>query len=172
MGVAGPDNGPADGPFLQAERGNAMNDVNWGKFVLGALIVAVICLVSDGFLHQSVVTAQWQAVYDALGATPPDHSGFAMIWFFVFEAGRGFLAMYVYVLLRPRLGPGVKTATWAGVVTWVAFSLAGPAQFIPIGFYSTMLWISVAGYQLIFTIIAAIVGAAPYSAKDAAARST
>lgn len=149
-----------------------MNDVNWGKFVLGALIVAAICLVSDGFLHQSVVTAQWQAVYDALGATPPDHSGFAMIWFFVFEAGRGFLAMYVYVLLRPRLGPGVTTATWAGVVTWVAFSLAGPAQFIPIGFYSTMLWISVAGYQLIFTIIAAIVGAAPYSARDAAARST
>jgi hypothetical protein len=145
-----------------------MNDVNWGRFILGALIVAAICFVSDGFLHQRVLTEQWQAVYDALGATPPDHSGFAMVWFLVFEAGRGFLAMYVYVLLRPRLGPGVKTATWAGVVTWVAFSLTAPAQFIPIGFYSTMLWFSVAVYQLVFTIIAAIVGAAPYSAKGAA----
>jgi len=146
-----------------------MNDVNWGRFILGALIVAAICFVSDGFLHQRVVTEQWQAVYDALGATPPDHSGFAMVWFLVYEAGRGFLAMYVYVLLRPRLGPGVKTATWAGVVTWVAFSLTAPAQFIPIGFYSTMLWFSVAVYQLVFTIIAAIVGAAPYSGKTAAA---
>jgi len=145
-----------------------MNDVNWGRFILGALIVAAICFVSDGFLHQRVVTEQWQAVYDALGATPPDHSGFAMVWFLVYEAGRGFLAMYVYVLLRPRLGPGVKTATWAGVVTWVAFSLTAPAQFIPIGFYSTMLWFSVAVYQLVFTIIAAIVGAAPYSGKAAA----
>jgi hypothetical protein len=146
-----------------------MSDVNWGKFILGALIVAAICFVSDGFLHQRVVTEQWQAVRDALGATTPDHAGLSMIWFIVFEAGRGFLAMYVYVLLRPRLGPGVKTATWAGVVTWVTFSLTGPAQFIPIGFYSAMLWFSVAVYQLVFTIIAAIVGAAPYSERSKAA---
>jgi hypothetical protein len=145
-----------------------MSDVNWGKFILGALIVAAICFVSDGFLHQRVVTEQWQAVMDALGATTPDHGGLSMIWFIVFEAGRGFLAMYVYVLLRPRLGPGVKTATWAGVVTWVAFSLTGPAQFIPLGFYSESLWITVALYQLVFTIIAAIMGAAPYSERSVA----
>ncbi len=146
-----------------------MSDVNWGKFILGALIVAAICFVSDGFLHQRVVTEQWQAVMDALGATTPDHAGLSMIWFIVFEAGRGFLAMYVYVLLRPRLGAGVKTATWAGLVTWVAFSLTGPAQFIPLGFYSESLWITVGLYQLVFTIIAAIMGAAPYSEKGAAA---
>jgi hypothetical protein len=146
-----------------------MNNVNWGKFVLGALIVAVICFVSDGFLHQRVVNDQWEAVMAALGGTFPEHSGFSMIWFAVFEAGRGFLAMYVYVLLRPRLGPGVKTATWAGVVTWVAFSLTGPAQFIPLGLYSESLWIYVSIYQLVFTIIAAIVGAAPYSERTAPA---
>jgi hypothetical protein len=145
-----------------------MSNVNWTRFILGVLIVAIICFISDGFLHQRVVTDEWRAVYDALGATPPDHSGFAMIWFLVFEAGRGFLAMYAYVLLRPRLGPGVKTATWAGVVTWVAFSLAGPAQFIPLGLYSESLWIYVGIYQLVFTIIAAIVGAAPYSEKPEA----
>ena len=145
-----------------------MRNVNWGKFVLGALIVTAICFVSDAFLHQRVVTEQWEAVIAALGATVPEHAGFLMIWFVVFEAGRGFLAMYVYVLLRPRLGPGVKTATWAGVVTWVAFSLTGPAQFIPLGFYSTTLWFTVAIYQLVFTIIAAIMGAAPYGEKAAA----
>ena len=145
-----------------------MSNVNWGKFILGALIVAAICFVSDGFLHQRVVNEQWEAVIAALGATVPEHAGFSMIWFVVFEAGRGFLAMYVYVLLRPRLGPGVKTATWAGLVTWVAFSLTGPAQFIPLGFYSVSLWAFVGIYQLVFTIIAAIVGAAPYSEKSAA----
>ena len=90
-----------------------------------------------------------------------------MVWFVVFEAGRGFLTMYVYVLLRPRLGPGVKTATWAGVVAWVAFSLTGPAQFIPLGFYSERLWFTVAIYQLVFSIVAAIAGAAPYGEKAA-----
>jgi hypothetical protein len=145
-----------------------MSNVNWGKFILGALIVAAICFVSDGFLHQRVVNEQWEAVIAALGATVPEHAGFSMVWFVVFEAGRGFLTMYVYVLLRPRLGPGVKTATWAGVVAWVAYSLTGPAQFIPLGFYSVSLWAFVGIYQLVFTIIAAIVGAAPYSEKATA----
>jgi hypothetical protein len=139
-----------------------MSNVNWGRFVLGALIVAVICFISDGYLHQKVVDDQWEAAIAALGAKVPEHAGFMMIWFAVFEAGRGFLTMYVYVLLRPRLGPGVKTATWAGVVAWVAYSLTGPAQFIPLGFYTEGLWISVGLYQLVFSIIAAIVGAAPY----------
>lgn len=137
-----------------------MNDVNWLRFTAGVLIAAAILLVSDGFLHQRVVTALWHDVYEALGATPPDHSGFGVIWFVLYEAGRGFLAMFLYVLLRPRLGPGAKTAASAGVVTWFAISLAAPAQLVPIGFSSPALWISIAAWQLAFTIIAAIAGAA------------
>jgi hypothetical protein len=144
-----------------------VSNVNWGKFVLGALIVAVVCFVSDGFLHQKVVNDQWADVYEALASRAPEHAGWVMIWFVIFEAGRGFLTMYTYVLLRPRLGPGVKTATWAGVVAWVAFSLTGPAQFIPLGFYSESLWFTVAIYQLVFSIVAAIAGAAPYGEKAA-----
>jgi hypothetical protein len=142
-----------------------VNNVHWGKFVLGALIATAICFISDAFLHQQVVQQQWLDVYAALGARAPEHAGWAMIWFVVFEAGRGFLTMYTYVLLRPRLGPGAKTATWAGVVAWVAFSLTGPAQFIPLGFFSESLWFTVAIYQLVFSIVAAIAGAAPYGEK-------
>jgi hypothetical protein len=144
-----------------------MSNVNWGRFVLGALIVAAICFISDGFLHQRVVDDQWMAVIAALGTTFREHAGWMMVYFVVFELGRGFLTMYVYVLLRPRLGPGAKTATWAGVVAWVAFSLTGPAQFIPLGFYSEGLWISVGLYQLVFSIVAAIAGAAPYNERGA-----
>ena|SRR5688572_20971983 len=145
-----------------------MSNVNWGRFVLGALIVAAICFVSDGFLHQRLVNEQWEAVAAALGASFPEHAGWTMVYFVIFELGRGFLTMYTYVLLRPRLGPSAKTATWAGVVAWVAFSLTGPAQFIPLGFYSESLWISVALYQLVFSIVAAISGAAPYQEGSAA----
>ncbi len=139
-----------------------MSNVNWGRFILGALIVAAICFVSDGFLHQKVVNDQWMELTAALGITMKEHAGWTMVYFVIFEAGRGFLTMYVYVLLRPRLGPSATTATWAGVVAWVAYSLTGPAQFIPLGFYSEGLWISVAAYQLVFSNVAAIAGAAPY----------
>ncbi len=139
-----------------------MKNVNWGRFVLGALIVAAICFVSDGFLHQKVVDEQWMALAAALGTTMKEHAGWTMVYFVVFEMGRGFLTMYVYVLLRPRLGPSATTATWAGLVAWVAYSLTGPVQFIPLGFYSEGLWLSVGAFQLVFSIVAAIAGAAPY----------
>jgi hypothetical protein len=142
-----------------------MSNVNWGKFILGALIVAAICFVSDGFLHQRLVNDQWEAVVAALGAKFQEHAGWTMVYFVIFELGRGFLTMYTYVLLRPRFGPGVKTATWAGVVAWVAYSLTGPAQFIPLGFFSESLWFTVAIYQLVFSIVAAIAGAAPYGER-------
>ena len=145
-----------------------MKSVNWGRFVLGAVIVAVICFLSDGFLHQKVVHTQWLDLFAELGVAPPEHSGLAMVWFVIFEAGRGFLTMYVYVLLRPRLGAGVRTAAWAGLVAWVAYSLTGPAQFVPLGLYSDSLWFTVAIYQLVFSIVAALAGAAPYKEGGAA----
>ena len=137
-----------------------MKDVNPWRFTAGVLVAAAILFVTDGILHQRVVTALWRDVYDALGATPPDHSGLGVIWFIVYEAGRALLAMFLYALLRPRLGSRARTAAWAGIVTWFAFSLAGPAQLIPIGFSSAALWLSIAAWQLVFTVVAAIAGAA------------
>jgi hypothetical protein len=48
---------------------------------------------------------------------------------------------------------------------WIAFSLTGPAQFIPLGFYSNALWMKVGAFQLVTSIVAAIAAAALY--KDA-----
>ena len=73
--------------------------------------------------------------------------------------------MFLYVLLRDCCKPGPKTAAWAGFVAWLAFSLTGPAQFIPLNFYSNALWMKVGAFQLVTSIIAAIAGAAIY--KDA-----
>jgi hypothetical protein len=47
-------------------------------------------------------------------------------------------------------------------VVWIAFSLTGPAQFIPLGFFSNALWIKTAGFQLITSIVATLAGAALY----------
>jgi hypothetical protein len=67
--------------------------------------------------------------------------------------------------MRPTCKPGPKTAAWAGLIVWIAFSLTGPAQFIPLGFYSNALWMKVGAFQLVTSIVAAIAAAALY--KDA-----
>ena len=143
-----------------------MSKINWNRLLIGGFIAAVICFLSDGFLHERIVDADWKAVYDNLRAVAPttEHSS-ALLYFIVFELGRGFLAILVYVLMRPFFNPGPKTAVLAGIITWLAFSLTGPAQFIPLGFYSNSLWMKVGAYQLVTSMIAAIAAAAVY--KDA-----
>lgn len=142
-----------------------MSPINWGRLILGSLIAAIIMFVTDGFLHETIAKADWQAVYDGLKATPPEPHGLSMVYFGLYELGRGFTAMMFYATMRGHFGAGPKTAALAGVVGWIAFSLTGPVQFIPLGFFSNALWLKVGALHLIISVIATIVGAALY--KDA-----
>src|SRR5438477_289655 len=122
-----------------------MTKINWMRLFIGGLIATVILFVTDGLLHEQVFHTYWEYVYQGLGAhEPQDGHGAALLYFFIFEIGRGFTAMFIYVLMRPFHGAGPKTAVFAAVVAWFAFSVTGPAQFIPLGFYGRRLWVMVA----------------------------
>ncbi|HKU73486.1 MAG TPA: hypothetical protein VJR02_06180 [Pyrinomonadaceae bacterium] len=142
-----------------------MAKINWGRLIVGSLIAAIIMFLTDGFIHETIAKSDWQAVYDGLRATVPEPHGLSMVYFALFELGRGFTAMMFYVTMRSFFGAGPKTAVLAGIVGWIAFSLTGPVQFIPLGFFSNALWFKVGAIHLITSIIATIAGAALY--KDA-----
>lgn len=140
-----------------------MSNINWGRFIVGGLIASIILFITDGVLHEMILKADWKAVYAGLGvASPGEENPIHMIYFAIFEIGRGFIAMLLYVLMRPCCKPGPKTAALAGLLAWIAFSLTGPAQFIPLGFFSNALWIKAGAFQLVTSIVAAIIAAALY----------
>jgi hypothetical protein len=139
-----------------------MYKINWVRVLLGGLVAAVILFLTDGFFHERVVSADWKALYAGLGSVEPQENPVSLVYFAIFELGRGFLSIYLYALMRSCCGPGPKTAALAGLVAWIAFSVTGPAEFIPLGFYSHALWIKVGAFQLVTSIIAAIAGAALY----------
>jgi hypothetical protein len=136
--------------------------INWVRVMVGGLIAAIICFFSDGLLHEKLLATDWKAVYHNLGVAPAEPHSMGLAYFAVFELGRGLLSMFLYSMMRPYCGPGPKTAAFAGVVAWLAFSITGPAQFIPLGFFSNALWIKAGAFQLITSIVAAIAGAALY----------
>lgn len=142
-----------------------MTQINWGRLLIGGLIASVIGFITDGVLHEKLIHHQWEALVQSLHMAPPPHAASAFAYFAIFELGRGFLALFLYVLMRPRCGAGPKTAICAGVVAWIAFSLTGPAQFIPLGFFSVDLWWMAGAFQLVTSIVATLAGAAIYSEK-------
>jgi hypothetical protein len=143
-----------------------MPRINWVRLIVGALIAAIILFVTDGLMHETWLHPDWLSVYHNIRATTPEETPASMIYFAIFELGRGFVAMFVYVLMRDRFTPGPKTAVLAAVITWIAFSLTGPAQFIPLGFFSNPLWIKMAVAHLVTTVIATVAGAAIYKSDN------
>ena len=142
-----------------------MARINWGRLILGGLIAAIILFFTDGFIHERLVKADWHAIYAGLRATEPEPHGASMAYFALYELGRGLIALLFYATMRTHFGAGPKTAVLAGIACWIAFSVAGPAQFIPLGFFSNALWLKVGALHLVTTILATIAGAAIY--KDA-----
>ena len=139
-----------------------MPKINWSRVLIGGIIAAIICFLSDGFLHEKLLMTDWKAVYDHLGVADPPHHPSALAYFGVFELGRGLIALLIYALMRAYYGPGPKTAAMAGIVAWIAFSVTTPAQFIPLGFFSNALWVKAGAFQLVTSIVATIAGAAIY----------
>jgi hypothetical protein len=147
-----------------------MPKINWSRLIIGGLVAAIIMFVTDGFFHEKVVGADWQAVYAGLKSVEPEPHGANLAYFAIFELGRGLVSLLLYATMRTHFGAGPKTAVLAAIVGWVAFSLTGPAQFIPLGFFSNALWLKVGVFHLITSIIATLAGAAIY--KDVATPAT
>jgi hypothetical protein len=137
-----------------------MTDINWSRLVIGGLIASILLFLSDGFLHENIFKQYWDYLYNGLGVAPPQNShASSMVYFFIFELGRGFGAIFIYALMRPFHGPGPKTAIFAAIAAWLAFSVTAPAQFIPLGFYGRRMWVLIAGAQLVTSIITNIIAA-------------
>ncbi len=136
-----------------------MARINFGRLFIGGLIATVLLFVTDGFLHENIVKQYWEFLYQGLRATPPEGHATSMVYFFLFEMGRGFGAIFLYALMRPFHGPGPKTAIFAAIAAWLAFSVTAPAEFIPLGFYGRRMWLIIAGYQLVTSIITNLLAA-------------
>jgi hypothetical protein len=80
-----------------------MAKINWGRLIVGSLIAAIIMFFTDGFIHETIAKADWKAVYDGLRAAEPEPHGASMVYFALFELGRGFTAMMFYVTMRAFL---------------------------------------------------------------------
>jgi hypothetical protein len=83
-----------------------MYQINWVRVLVGGLVASVILFLTDGFLHERLALGLWQAVYADLGVAEPKHNAYALIYFAIFELGRGFVSIYLYALMRSCCGAG------------------------------------------------------------------
>lgn len=93
-----------------------MGRINVGSVLIGGVLAGAIIFMSQGLLNVVVLGEQMAVVAERHGLPEPSASAFAA--YFVISLILGCLAVWVYAAIRPRFGPGARTAMIAGIAAW------------------------------------------------------
>jgi len=96
--------------------------INWTRVILGGLLAGVIINICEFLVNGLILSSQWDAAMKALNKSSAMGIGpTAAFWLWGFLLG--IYALWFYATIRPRFGPGPKTAVIAGIAVWVPASL-------------------------------------------------
>ncbi len=137
-----------------------MGKINWNRVILGGLLAGVVLNVVDYVLYGVVLAAEFNAAMQALGKQPMSMS--LIYWFIFLDFIYGIVFIWLYAAIRPRFGPGPKTAVWAGLAIWVLIALLHALGEAPMGLFPQRLYVIGTVVALVEYPVAAAIGAYIY----------
>ena len=105
-----------------------MGKINVGRLILGGIVAGIVNDILGFGVDGWLLAERWDMAMKMLGKGPLSSS--ELILYNVIGFATGFVAVWVYVAIRPRFGSGVKTAIYAGIAAWVLGSLLPNAGFM------------------------------------------
>ncbi len=129
-----------------------------GVFV-GGLVAGLILNVVDYVLYGVVLARDFAAALQALGRPPADN---LVPLFVLLDFLYGIVLIYLYAAIRPRYGPGPKTAVWAGVIMWALTDLLHTVGEAPLGLLPLRLYLLGTIVRVVALPLAAVAGARLY----------
>ena len=143
------------------DRPSGPSAINTGKVIAGGLLCGLIINISETILNLVVVSGDMTEALKARNL--PDIGGGAIGGFVAFAFLLGIGIVWLYAAIRPRFGPGVKTAVIAAVVAWL-FAYAYPSfGMMFMGFFPAGLTLFTLVWGLAEVVIGGIAGAWVYT---------
>ena len=140
-----------------------MESIKWGRVVAGGLLAGLIMNVGEAILHGALLARAGTEAYLALGRTVPADPAY-LASLVVLTFAQGIAAVWLYAAIRPRYGPGARTALRAGLAVWFC-SAVYAAVYLHSGFAgvfpANVVWPPVA-WELVEFPLATLAGAAIY----------
>ena len=143
--------------------------INTKKVVLGGLAAGFVMNVIDFVFNMYVVGARMKAETDAFkpGLADQMNTTSVMVSYIIMDFALGILLVWTYAAIRPRFGPGAKTAVYAAILFWLLGGIFY-SGYLHMGMMSSGLWWSFAIVGLVNFLLSAWAGARLYS-EDAVA---
>lgn len=135
-----------------------MGKINIGRVLLGTLAAGIFYFIADGLIHGAVLAGEYLSAFKNLNLeVKEDPAGYG--YFALFDLGKAFVAVMIYALARPRLGAGVRTAIWAGVLAWLACEVVPGIAEMPFPFFPKWYHVKLMALELVPMVLGAILGA-------------
>ena len=130
----------------------------------GGLLAGLIINIGEFILNEPILGAELKEVMAGMNQEPPG-SGAIMI-FVIMGFAVGILAVWLYAAIRPRFGPGAKTAACAGLTVWALGWLVPNISFMAMGWFPMKLLVIASVWSLVEVTLATVAGAWLYTESD------
>ncbi len=142
-----------------------MGKIAWGRVFLGGLVAGVLWWVFEALVHGMLCGQDFMNAMTALGKTKEQMEAGRMHFMAlvtVWSLLGGILGVWLYAAIRPRFGPGPKTAMIAGIALWMAACLLPSLIYYAMALWPTKLTSIPLATSFFESIIATTVGASLY----------
>lgn len=145
-------------------------NINTKKLVLGGFVAGVVLNIIDYFSNAVIFAERMRADANTFKPGFGDQmmamGGGQIATYVFFDFVVGMLLVWTYAAIRPRFGPGPRTAIYVALLFFV-FGMILTFGFKEAGIMSPGLWYSYSGMWLVNLLIATMVGAWVYQEEDA-----
>jgi hypothetical protein len=95
-----------------------MTNISWRRVWLGGLAAGLVMNVSEAVLHGGMLGTESATVFKRFGV-PDTPGGWQLPSLIAVTFVVGVTAVWLYAAIRPRYGPGPRTAIYAGIAVWL-----------------------------------------------------
>ena len=138
-----------------------MGRINFARVLIGGFIAGLIINFGEFILNGVLLAEEMDAAMKALNKPPIDPA--MIVWFVILSFGFAFMLVWTYAAIRPRFGPGVKTAICASTLCWGLGYLYPNLFFIVMDLFPRDMIILGVVWGLVEIIVAGIAGAWAYT---------
>lgn len=143
----------------------AKSKVNVGKLMAGSVLAGIVINISDYVSNNFILAADWEHVARIRNVDMADLSSTsATVIYVVVNLLLGFLAVWTYAAIRPRLGRGPGTAIIAGFMVFAAQGLLMATY--AIAYFSWDVFIRAGLLMLVTMLAGSLAGAWVYAEDD------
>ncbi|MBI4543290.1 MAG: hypothetical protein HY705_09680 [Gemmatimonadetes bacterium] len=137
-----------------------MSKINWGRVVLGGIVFGVVFGIFPA-IYIPMLAREWREAFAALGGNFPDTTPAFLAGAGAINIAVGIVTLWLYAAIRPRYGPGPRTAAIAGVAIWLVLLFAN-LSYVLLTDLTVAHAVMLHGPSLVAFVVAAIAGAWVY----------